>query len=299
MSLSVPYVLRSQVEDHCLHFRVRCWKIQLTAVKNVVFYFTDHTQNLELFDNNLYLAMNSMDSTAQRREEQLESTNQESRGIISSSAITFEMLQNGLFHNARVDEYLIDYRMPWIAAIDHTTYFIRQVSFDGVQWHANVEGITSFLKRPSGDTWGPMCRIPLFSQGNGECNISSAPFQQSAAILTVIDENFNFTFLVTNTLWQENLFGNDGTMEFLDPGSSLFGFTSVIKSYAYNAPNGNVVLQTGTPFPMTVGEQVVVLPGCDHIHDGHCTTRFDNLINFQGEPFMPGGDRARRGIAVR
>ncbi len=299
MTFTIPYALRSQVTDHCLHFRARCWKIQLTAVKNVVFHLTDHTENLLLFDNKTYQAMASMDSSAQRREENLESSNQESRGIISSDEITFEMLQTGLFHNARVDEYIVDYRIPFIAAIDHITYFIRQVSFDGITWHAEIEGITALLKRSAGDVWGPMCRVPLFSRGNGKCNVSTALYEQSANITTIVDGNFRFKFTVTNTLWEENTFGNDGVVEFISTSSSLFGFTAVIKSYTYNAPDGDVILQTGTPFVMFVPEAVILFPGCDHIHDGHCTTRFDNLVNFQGEPFIPGGDRARRGISVR
>lgn len=298
MSFTIPYALRSQVTDYCSHFRARCWKIQLTSVKNVVFHFTDHTENLLLFDDNVYQAMSSMDSSAQRKQENLESTNKEARGIINSEEITFEMLQTGLFHNARVDEYLVDHRTPWLAPIDYEIYFIRQVSFDGATWHAEIEGMTSLLKRPSGDVWGPMCRVPLFSQGNGKCNALPAVYQQAALITAVTDDNFRFEFTVTNTLWQENGFGNDGVVEFITPSSSMFGFTAVIKSYAYNAPDGDVILQTGTPFPMNVSERVQMVPGCDHIHDGHCTTRFDNLINFQGEPFIPGGDRARRGITV-
>jgi len=298
MTFSIPGVLRSQVTETCLHFRARCWKIQLTAVNNVIFRLTDHTEDLLLFDDTIYKAMSSMDSSAIRREENLKATNKDARGIVSSNEITFEMLEKGLFQNARVDEYLVDYRIPFQGAIDHTTYFIRQVSFDGAQWTADIGGLTSLLQRPVGDAWGPMCRIPLFSQGNGKCNLAPGQFEEIVPILTVVDDSFRFTFTVVNPLWTENTYGNDGVIFFNSPTSQMYGFTAVIKSYAFNTPVGDVILQTGTPFPMTVAEQVILRPGCDHIHDGHCTTRYDNLINFQGEPFIPGGDRARRGISV-
>lgn len=36
-----------------------------------------------------------------------------------------------------------------------------------------------------------------------------------------------------------------------------------------------------------VGETIELLPGCDHLVDGHCSTRFDNVEKHGGFPFPP------------
>jgi uncharacterized phage protein (TIGR02218 family) len=41
-----------------------------------------------------------------------------------------------------------------------------------------------------------------------------------------------------------------------------------------------------TPFPIVVGDSGIIRAGCDGLH-GTCKTKFDNLLNFGGDPFAP------------
>ena len=57
-----------------------------------------------------------------------------------------------------------------------------------------------------------------------------------------------------------------------------------------NQPGGNVDLFMRTPFPMQVGDTFTIQPGCDKLFST-CQTKFNNAVNFKGEPSAPSPDR--------
>lgn len=59
------------------------------------------------------------------------------------------------------------------------------------------------------------------------------------------------------------------------------------------------VLTLESPFGTDLtGQNVQVFAGCDHIIDGDCALVFDNVINFNGNPWVPTDDINRTGIKV-
>lgn len=306
MSLVIPAGLKSQVEDTKLHYRARAWKIQ-PITNSQVFYITDHSENLKLFDNQIYKAMGGFESSAVRRESQLRSSNKQSRGIIDIDEISYDNLRFGLLDNARIDEYLVDIRMAFIGPIDHIQYTIKSMSFDGKEWRAEIEGLPANLRSPVGDTWGEMCRVELFSSPDarggqeGACNLTSDAFKEDNAVTLLFADpldRYQFRWSATiNPFWNFDGRGNDGTIEWIDGDNE--GFSSKIKLHVFIGGGvSEIQLQTPTPFVIQLGDSFRALPGCDKRFNGDCVNTFDNGINFQGEPFIPGGDRARRGISV-
>lgn len=44
------------------------------------------------------------------------------------------------------------------------------------------------------------------------------------------------------------------------------------------------------PFPFTLTDTFYIAPGCNKIYVATCITKFDNRLNYRGEPFLPGQD---------
>lgn len=44
------------------------------------------------------------------------------------------------------------------------------------------------------------------------------------------------------------------------------------------------------PFPFAIGDEFFVAPGCDKRYQATCIPKFNNRLNFRGEPFLPGQD---------
>lgn len=63
------------------------------------------------------------------------------------------------------------------------------------------------------------------------------------------------------------------------------GYSMEVKG---NSP-GVVELTMLMPFPIQVGDTYQISEGCDGLF-GTCKSRFNNVVNFQGEPYIPGPD---------
>lgn len=303
MPLTLPGALESQITDGTQQYWASCWRITLTKIANRVYLFTDHPEDLVFPTTEVFLAMDGMDGSAEQRQDKFKGLNRDVRGLISDSAVSDLDLQKGLFTGAIVDAYLVDTRLAEISPISVVQYIIRGASFDGATWVAEVDGVGAQYKQPVGEYWGPVCRVALFSTGPGKCNVSTAGFFETAAIALVGQARSNFTFGIVNALWNETGFGQDGFCTF-SSGANV-GWESRIKSYVAGGGVGVVTLQERVPFDMQIGDVVSLLPGCNKqiigttLSPPHCRDRYDNIVNAQAEPFIPGGDRARRGISIR
>lgn len=297
--LTIPAVLASQVRYGRSHALAMCWKISWKDNPSVVYRFTDWPVDLQLreldstdvFD---YTPTGGLDATARRRSDEIEPQNKELRGVITDAAITSADLRAGRFDGAQVDEYLVDPRTAWAGAIEHTCYYIRTVSYDRGVWTAQVAGIASYLGQPTGEVWGPTCRTHLFSP---QCGLDPEDYEVHGDVDSITTQRLVFVAGITHIGdWDISGYGDDGLVIWRS-GLNV-GRVDEIKVHVAGATdNATITLQQPTPFDIAVADSLTLWPGCDKqpgivgSNKGDCTNTFDNLINFQGEPFIPGRDR--------
>lgn len=63
------------------------------------------------------------------------------------------------------------------------------------------------------------------------------------------------------------------------------GFSMEVKTFS----PGVVTLAMAMPYPIAVGDTYQIMPGCDRTI-GTCFTRYNNIVHFRGEPYIPGPD---------
>ncbi len=86
-----------------------------------------------------------------------------------------------------------------------------------------------------------------------------------------------------------------GTSSVFDYGDFRFtsgrniGVSMEVKEYSV----GTITLQLPMPYPIAVGDTYVMVEGCDRSIET-CIGRFNNAINFRGEPHLPGQDKVIR-----
>lgn len=302
MPLQLPGALESQIRQGTSQYWASCWRIALTTIANRVYRFTDHPEDLTFPTLEVFRSMDGMDGSAEQRRDNFRGIDRDVRGLISDTEVTDQDLQKGLFTDAIVDEYLVDTRLAGIGPITVVRYYIKAASFDGATWNAEIDGVGSQYDQPVGENWGPVCRVEVFSTGEGKCNIPPDGFYELATLTAVLEQRSEFQFSTTNVLWDEVGFGNDGFVTFSSGDNN--GWRSRIKTYTVAGGTGTVLLHERVPFFMQVGDIVSMLPGCNKQSIGiqgspaHCVSRYDNILNFQGEAFIPGGDRARKGITI-
>lgn len=83
--------------------------------------------------------------------------------------------------------------------------------------------------------------------------------------------------------------GNSGYFDFgvitFDSGANA-GLSMEVKAYA----PGQIILQLPMPYDVAIGDGYTLVAGCDKSM-ATCRDRFSNLLNFRGEPYLPGIDK--------
>ena len=129
-----------------------CSAFVVTRQDGFVLRFTDHDRVLTI-NGNVYLPATLGTISAERREAALRSGNQEARGVIDGTTLTIPDLLGNRYRGARVEQSIVDWRRPWVWHY-RATKRVRQMSYDGSQWVATLEGITAQLQQPVGGYFG-------------------------------------------------------------------------------------------------------------------------------------------------
>ncbi len=280
----MPYLAlggaRSLVSPRQSHRLSRCWWIRRTDNFNL--YLTDHDHELTLSDGVTYTPIGGLDATAIRKAGALEEQNFEARGVISSDAITYDDLRAGRYHEAEVNEYVVDWLYPWAGNLQHTLYWITETSFDGERWTAQVSGIPYWLRFATGSLLSRNCGADL---GDDRCGVDMTVLDQIGEVQTINDVRREFVPL---SGWVDGTSGyyDDGTLVWTTGANA--NIECIVRSYTLSPATFSLYLRT--PFDIAAGDTFYVFPGCDK-RKVTCSTKFANVVNFRGFEFMPGSDK--------
>ena len=265
---------------------VKCYKIEREDTSS--FYFTEHNQELILADTKTYSPLGGFDASAKENSSALNTQNLEVVGVLNSSYITTEDLRAGLYDNAKITEYLVDWLYPWIGYFKTNVFWITNAFWTGEFWKAEVEGIARKLQPQVGKVFTRTCRHIL---GDTGCGIALSQWKASKAVTQVDTQRLTFRTdeitLVNGTVCNVDDDLNGGYVEWTSGNNDEMKCD--IKDYT--AVNQIITLQINTEFDIEIGDTFDVYYGCDK-NASTCKSPFDNLLNFGGFPFIPGSDYA-------
>ncbi len=303
MPVDIPGSVKYEVEAGKTHWHVLCWKLSLSGHRGSgqvrgTYYWTEWDLPIRLFDGQEYSPAYGAESTAKQETGAVEPGNKDILGFLTSNTLglSADDIKRGALRGATLDEYLVDVRTPWVAPIDFKRYFISGSRFDGSVWHFSCEGLAYPMSEQVGEYWGPWCRAELFSTGSGKCEANILAFIGPSFVTTIINQGYQFDMPVSG-FFNADGYGLEGKIHF--NGGENAGGTYTIKRYTVPAPVSGagfaeVQLQQRTIRDFTVNDGISVTPGCNHgIRD--CEDKFFNIVNFQGEPAIPGSDSVTRG----
>ena len=265
----------------------------------VVLYFTDHSSALIRSDGNTYTPAGAPEATAQRKQAGLEAQGRDMRGAITSAAITTDDLRAGRYRGALVYEYLVDWLYPHLGDIATNVYEIVSTEHDREGWEAEIDGLGRHLANEVGLVYTKQCRhklgdsgctVDLESLGSYGIGVASLDADEPRRIFRV--SSFPLAALGTGYFDLGELRWIQGANEDLEVEVRTFTFIS----------GSTVEFELHLPMPFDIsatfpGDQFNVFPGCNKLSGavgatGHCKNKFSNMVNFGGQPFIPGPDRA-------
>ena len=275
VSIALKAHLAGEVTTVCT-----CWRI--TRRDGTEFFFTDHDVDL-LVDGETYVAAVGYTRTAIAANADMSVDNMDVNGIFDDASITETDLRSGLFDGAEVRVFLVNWANP-----AQGTMALRRgrlgdvlVTPSGV-FQSQLMGFGQVLQQTVGDLFTPSCRADL---GDAKCgtDLDAGGWRKAAAVASVTDAR-TFTIAVTEPRAVDGWFV-DGVVTFTSGTNA--GRSMEVK--AWTQATATVTLFLPMSGPIAFGDTLTLYPGCRKT-TADCRDKFANIVNFRGEPFVPGLD---------
>lgn len=257
----------------------RAWAI--TRQDGMSFGFTDHDCELA-FDGITFAAQTGLSASALAQSTGLSVDNTEALGALSDASVREDDIEAGRFDAADVRAWLVNWADPntrWL----QFRGTIGEIRRAGGAFHAELRGLTEALNRPLGRIYQKPCTAVL---GDAGCRFDlTRPGYRYEGMADQVTEARVFEWL--------DLAGFDdgwfqrGRLDVLS-GSSA-GLWGMIKSDTVEDGIRRIALWEPIRGGLDPVDRIRLTVGCDKRFDT-CRLKFDNLLNFQGFPDLPGDD---------
>jgi uncharacterized phage protein (TIGR02218 family) len=259
-----------------------CWKVTLRD--STVLGFTDHDAPIT-FGGVTYQATTGYTASAIEGKNGLEPDNLELLGVIDGISVVSSELRAGRWDYAQVEITMVNWADPTAGQIILRKGRLGEISQGRTRFQAELFGLSKNLQQRVGRLYTPSCDADL---GDSRCGIVLATFPRGtvAGTLTGVSSR---RVMTDSGLTDGSGWFSGGTIIFT-AGANL-NIRREIKDYA---SGGVITLQEGFPYLPVVGDAYIIQAGCDK-SAATCASKFDNFVNFQGFPTLPGTDRVLTG----
>lgn len=277
--------LDSKTTTHC-----HCWLIVRNDGSSMG--FTDHDRDL-VFLSTTFEAASGFTASALQQTTGFNVDNLEALGSLSSSRITENDISSGVYDNASITVFRVD----WTNVTKRFILLkgnIGEVTRGQLSFKAEVRGLMHALNQEVGKTYNKTCSADF---GDAKCgkSISDPTYSTTGTVLTVLS-NRQFTTTSASVLAFANTWFNGGKLTWtsgLNNGKSM-----EIKSHSKGVSNVYLDLWELMPYNINIGDTFSLLVGCDKTIET-CFKRFNNVANFRGFPRMPGSDAVNQLVGAK
>jgi uncharacterized phage protein (TIGR02218 family) len=255
-----------------------CWRV--TRRDGAEFFFTDHDQDIA-FDGHVYLARTGYSRTAIANDSSMAVDNLDVDGVFDAAAITEHDMRAGKFDHAEVRVFLVNWAALSMGALKMRRGWFGEVMLtEQGAFRTELRGMVQALQQRIGEIYSPECRADL---GDARCKVDLAAFTRTGTVTSATDRAVFFA-AVDGAATTDGWF-NGGALTWTSGANA--GRTIEVK--AWTASSGRIELFIAVGYPIVAGDTFTVYPGCDKRLDT-CIGRFGNVLNFRGEPYVPGID---------
>tara|TARA_R110002072_G_scaffold184588_1_gene341116 strand:+ start:439 stop:1323 length:885 start_codon:yes stop_codon:yes gene_type:complete len=257
----------------------QCWSI--VRKDGVSFGFTDHDRPL-VFDGITFSPDSGLSAKALASTTGLSVNNTEALGVLSASAVTDADIEAGRYDDAEVTTWLV----RWDNVAQREIRFIGtigEITREQGVYRTELRGLTEMLNQPQGRAYLKTCSAVLGDPGC-KVDVTDVAFRADATLLAVDDRQVMTMKLAAEYTdrWFEG-----GFISFRSGAAD--GLQAAIKRDEMDGTSRILTLWQPIPVAVGVGDAVRIIAGCDK-RAQTCREKFDNMMNFQGFPDIPGDD---------
>ena len=262
-----------------------CWKI--TRQDGVIMGFTSHETDL-LVSGVTYMAASGISPTTVEQKSDMSVDNLEVDGVLDSSYITEADLNAGKYDFAEVLVFIVNYADLTMGTLITKRGWMGEVSLNQGKYIAEVRGLSQKLQNTVGRIFEPTCRANL---GDTKCafnlagnTVSGSAATVSTSVTTATSQQVFYASALSNISTYPAGYFSNGKLTFTSGLNN--GISMEIKEFA----SGVITCVLPFPYSISAGNAFTIYAGCDKTI-ATCKNKFNNVINFRGEPYIPGLDK--------
>ena len=254
----------------------------ITRTDSQIFRFTDCDVDI-VYDGNTYATLNSGGLSSLQSTDKLDVDNFDFEIILDSASIAEADIRAGKFDLADVTVWLINRESvtDGVVALARGVLGESKIMDDN---KATIEfrSLTQLLDQVQGRVYTHECDATL---GDARCKVNLNPWTVTGSVTTYVD---NRRFEDSSRTEADNWF-NKAILTWTSGDND--GLQMEIKDWSLS--NTRMFLYSPMPFTIQVGDTYSTNRGCSFTRSS-CKNRFDNIINFQGFPDVPGFDKVSK-----
>ncbi len=257
----------------------RCWL--LTRRDGAVYGFTDHDVDLS-FGGVTFKADTGLTARALQQTTGLSIDNTEALGALSDVAVREDDIRAGRFDGAEVEAWLVN----WDEIDQRLMQFrgnLGEVTRSAGAFTAELQGLTEALNQSQGRAFQAPCGAVL---GDAGCKFDfSVPGYLAERAVEEVDQGTIFRF-ADFTGFEDRWFERGRLL--VETGAAA-GLVGLVKNDRLTTDGRTIELWEALRAPIVPGDMLRIEAGCDKRVDT-CRLKFNNILNFQGFPDIPGDD---------
>ncbi|MDX1901892.1 MAG: DUF2163 domain-containing protein [Gammaproteobacteria bacterium] len=253
----------------------RCVRIERRD--GVVIGLTDHDADL-VVQGILYKSAVGYTPTAIQANDNLSVNNIDVEGILAVAGVGRDDIAGGLFDYARVYVFEVNYKKPTYDIMPLVTGFWGESKLQENKYTTEFRSLSQALQQKLGELYSITCRANL---GDSRCKANLASFTVSGTVNDVT----NKAIFSASTFAQDSGYFQFGLLTWTTGNNTSYSME--VKVFT---TGGGFQLVQPMPNTIEVGDTFHVYAGCNKAI-ATCKAKFNNVVNFRGEPFVPGIDK--------
>lgn len=255
--------------------------------------FTNHDQEIVYNSGNgdgnvTYVASTGFTASADKSNSDLSVDNLEATCFLESASILDSDIRAGKYDGCDVEIRLVNWSDLTMGDVLLRKGTVGVVKMKNGLFSGELRGLAYHLTARIGETYGPVCRATFGSGLNGIdmdshflCHFDVTTVRQTGSVASVIDLS---TLIPASGLTGASGWFNDGFLTFTS--GALDGESFELKTW----DGTRLTLFLPMPSNPAAGDTFTIEPGCAKT-TSDCFGKFNNIVNFRGEPFIPGMDQ--------
>lgn len=249
---------------------VSCWKMKMNNGK--ILYFTDSDENL-IYENDTYLSGGYFTPGKIFSSSELGEDNFTIQGIIDEKIITTQAILAGYFTECYLEVFLVNIYDN--SKIILKTGWIGEITiYENNSFVAEVCSISHKLKKVITQRYSRSCRACF---ADSFCKLKEEEFSVYGEVSDLLDINNAF---IDKFRKEPINYYTKGYLIFIS------GSNKGIKYLVTEFKDSKIFIDYILPLEIKIGDQYRIIAGCDK-DISTCINKFNNVINFRGEPFIP------------